>query len=61
MPEKKMRVGVIDAGAISDIYLKNMTGRFSDKLEVVCVAANHIESAQKKALTASAQISERTL
>ena len=49
MPEKKMRVGVIGAGAISDIYLKNMTGRFSDKLEVVCVAANHIESAQKKA------------
>ena len=49
MPEKKMRVSVIGAGAISDIYLKNMTGRFSDKLEVVCVAANHIESAQKKA------------
>ena len=49
MPEKKMRVGVIGAGAISDIYLKNMTGRFSDKLEVVCVAANHIENAQKKA------------
>ena len=49
MPEKKMRVGVIGAGAISDIYLKNMTGRFSDKLEVVCIAANHIENAQKKA------------
>ena len=43
-----MRVGVIGAGAISDIYLENMINKF-DQLEVKCVAANHIESAQKKA------------
>ncbi len=48
MSEKKMRVGVIGAGAISDIYLENMINKF-DQLEVKCVSANHIESAQKKA------------
>ncbi|MBQ2627785.1 MAG: Gfo/Idh/MocA family oxidoreductase [Eubacterium sp.] len=48
MSEQKMRVGVIGAGAISDIYLENMINKF-DQLEVKCVAANHIESAQKKA------------
>ena len=49
MKKEKMRVGVIGAGAISDIYLKNMTTQFRDRLEVVCVAANHIEHAQKRA------------
>ena len=48
MDNKVMKVGVIGAGAISDIYLKNMTQRF-DNLEVVCVAANHLEHAQTKA------------
>ncbi|MBQ9612836.1 MAG: Gfo/Idh/MocA family oxidoreductase [Lachnospiraceae bacterium] len=48
METGKMHVGVIGAGAISDIYLKNMTEVF-DQLEVIGVAANHIESAQKKA------------
>ena|GEM_PF-8881 len=45
---KKMLTGVIGAGAISDIYLTNMINRFYG-LEVIGVAANHIESAQKKA------------
>lgn len=44
----KLRVGVIGAGAISDIYLSNMINRF-DNLEVVCVAARHIERAKVKA------------
>ena len=43
-----MRVGVIGAGAISDIYLQNMIHRF-DQLEVVSVAAKHRENARKKA------------
>lgn len=43
-----MRVGVIGAGAISDIYLTNMITRF-ENLEVVAVAAKHLENARKKA------------
>ncbi|MBQ7486323.1 MAG: Gfo/Idh/MocA family oxidoreductase [Clostridia bacterium] len=43
-----MRVGVIGAGAISEIYLTNMINRF-DNLEVVAVAARHIERAQRRA------------
>ncbi len=43
-----MRIGVIGAGAISDIYLTNMTDKF-DVLEVAGVAAAHFENAQKKA------------
>ncbi|MBQ9007780.1 MAG: VOC family protein [Clostridia bacterium] len=43
-----MRVGVIGAGAISDIYLTNMITRF-ENLEVVAVAANHLENAWRKA------------
>ena len=45
---RKMKVGVVGAGAISDIYLKNMIEKF-DNLEVVSICANHIESAAKKA------------
>ena len=45
---RKMRVGVIGTGAISDIYLQNMIHRF-DQLEVVSVAAKHRENARKKA------------
>ncbi|MBQ9643013.1 MAG: Gfo/Idh/MocA family oxidoreductase [Lachnospiraceae bacterium] len=48
MSKQKMCVGVIGAGAISDIYLTNMINKF-DQLEVKCVAANHVENAQKKA------------
>ena len=41
-----MKVGVIGAGAISDIYLTNMIEKF-DNLEVVSIAANHLEHAQE--------------
>ena len=43
-----MKVGVIGAGAISDIYLTNMIEKF-DNLEVVSIAAKHLEHAQMKA------------
>ena len=46
---KPLCTGVIGAGAISDAYLKNLTGIFSNLIQVKCIAANHIESAQKKA------------
>ncbi len=41
--------GVIGAGAISDAYLSNLTGQFSDAVRVKRISANHIENAQKKA------------
>lgn len=46
--KKALGVGVIGAGAISGIYLENMTRRFGN-LNVIAVAANHLESAQKRA------------
>lgn len=48
MEGKRLKVGVVGAGAISDIYLKNMTECY-DNLEVKSICANHMESAQKKA------------
>lgn len=42
-----MKVGVIGSGAISDIYLKNMTEMF-DNLEVVCIASRNYEHAKAK-------------
>lgn len=48
MATKPMGIGVIGAGAISDIYLQNMIHQFP-QLEVVCICAKHLESAQKKA------------
>ena len=48
MGQKKVCVGVVGAGAISDIYLKNMISRF-DNLTVKSICAAHLESAQKKA------------
>ena len=42
-----MKVGVIGAGAISDIYLQNMIGKF-DNLEVLSIAATHLDHAQHK-------------
>lgn len=48
MEQKKVCVGVVGAGAISDIYLKNMINRF-DNLYVKSICAAHLESAQKKA------------
>lgn len=49
MTQKVMRVGVIGAGAISDIYLKNMTSDAFPQLKVRAISANHLEHAQKKA------------
>ncbi|MDO5137239.1 MAG: Gfo/Idh/MocA family oxidoreductase [Oscillospiraceae bacterium] len=43
-----MNIGVVGAGAISDIYLKNLTTLFPNT-KVISVCANHIENAQKKA------------
>ena len=43
-----MNIGIVGAGAISGIYLQNMTRRFPD-LRVRAVCAAHLESAQKKA------------
>lgn len=48
MKRTKLKVGVIGCGAISDIYLKNMTEVF-DNLEVTACAANHLEHAEEKA------------
>ena len=48
MGQKKVCVGVVGAGAISDIYLKNMIHRF-ENLYVKSICAAHLESAQKKA------------
>ena len=48
MVQEKICVGVVGAGAISDIYLKNMITRF-DNLSVKSICAAHLESAQKKA------------
>ena len=43
-----MNIGIVGAGAISDIYLKNLTTLFPNT-KVISVCANHIENAQKKA------------
>lgn len=45
---KPVTVGVVGAGAISDIYLANMTTRFPI-LKVKSICAGHIENARKKA------------
>lgn len=44
----KMKTGVIGAGAISEVYLNNLKNRF-DCFDLVCISANHIENAVKKA------------
>ncbi|MDY6047765.1 MAG: hypothetical protein SPI87_12255 [Anaerobutyricum sp.] len=46
--EKKMTVGVIGAGAISDIYIENMKNVF-EVLEVKSVCSRRLERAQLKA------------
>lgn len=48
MELKPVTVGVVGAGAISDIYLTNMTTRFPI-LKVKSICAGHIENARKKA------------
>ncbi len=42
-------VGVIGAGAVSDIYLQNMIRRFSGNLKVISICARHQEHADQKA------------
>ena len=42
-------VGVIGAGAVSDIYLQNMIRRFSGNLKVISICPRHQEHADKKA------------
>lgn len=48
MDRKKMHVGVIGAGAICDVYLENMINQH-EQLEVIAIAARHLENAKKKA------------
>ena len=45
MPMKPMRVGVVGAGIISEIYLTNMIHRF-DNLEVAAICSAHMDSAR---------------
>jgi predicted dehydrogenase/catechol 2,3-dioxygenase-like lactoylglutathione lyase family enzyme len=53
-----MRVGVIGSGAISDIYLTNMSEKF-DQLEVVAIASRHPENARKKAEQINSRLLEK--
>ena len=46
---KRVKIGVIGCGMISDIYLKNMTTLFADVLEVCACANRHPQRALKKA------------
>ena len=48
MTQQKTKVGIIGTGAISGIYLENMTGRFQN-LEVVACADMLLERAAEKA------------
>lgn len=48
MDTKPVRTAVIGSGAISDIYLENMTKRFHD-LDVVACSSRNMESAKKQA------------
>ncbi|MBW7455390.1 gfo/Idh/MocA family oxidoreductase, partial [Paenibacillus sepulcri] len=46
---RKIKAGVIGAGVISNIYLKNLTGMFSNIVEVKAVADLVQELARKRA------------
>ena len=46
--KNRLTVGVVGAGAISDIYLRNMTSRFPF-LNVVSICSAHMDSAREKA------------
>ena len=46
---KRLKAGVIGAGAISDIYLSNLLGRFSPQIELACVSSKGMRSAREKA------------
>ena len=55
MSVKPLRVGVVGAGMISEIYLKNMIHRF-DCLEVDSICSAHMESARKRAAQFGIQV-----
>jgi predicted dehydrogenase len=46
---KKLRVGIVGVGTISGIYLKNLTGVFSDRVEVIGCADLDAARAKKAA------------
>lgn len=46
---EKLRVGVAGIGNISDIYLRNLTGVFADKVKLTVVASRNQEKAEKAA------------
>ena len=48
MNHKIFKIGMIGAGAISDIYITNIQTKFKN-LELVAISANHLENAEKKA------------
>ena len=48
MTMNPMRVGVVGAGIISEIYLTNMIRRF-DNLEVAAIGSAHMDSARRRA------------
>ena len=50
---KKMRVGVVGCGAISDIYLTNMIHNF-ENLEVAACCAGHLEHAKQSSMASRA-------
>jgi len=45
---RKLRVGILGCGKISEIYLKNLTGMFADRITVVALADVMLESAMKR-------------
>ncbi|MBO5227589.1 MAG: Gfo/Idh/MocA family oxidoreductase, partial [Lachnospiraceae bacterium] len=46
--DKKIKVGVVGAGAISDIYIQNMIDRY-DNLEVKSICSKNMSHAVEKA------------
>lgn len=46
---EKMRIGLVGCGMISDIYMKNLTERYSDRIEVLLCADLNEQSAQNTA------------
>ncbi len=46
---KPVITGVIGAGAISEVYLENLTGCFKQWIHVKSISANHLENARRKA------------
>lgn len=48
MEIQKINIGIIGSGAISDIYLDNLTSRFSN-VQVSAISSRGMASAQKKA------------